>query len=184
MSLGTEPEVPKEMPCEKCGELTPFNGLIGKGRLPCVHCGATRPHTPLRTGCWHTIFLTLFVGTIPVALIYGDGAIAVIFPVFLLLFLLMVLLFIVGCIHRRWKGNPRSYLLSLLIGILVAAGFLCGLYAIGSGTKAWMSLGLVALVVMALLSFLALSRIRILGQSDDPVGQEGAPEPEKSPPER
>lgn len=149
-----------------------------------MYCGATRHHTPLRTRCRHTIFLTLFVGTIPVALIYGDGAIAVIFLVFLLLFLLMVLLFIVGCIHRSWKGNPRPYLLSLLIGILVAAGFLCGLYAIGSRTKAWMSLGLVARVVMAPLSFLALLRIRILGQSDDPAGQEGAPEPEKSPPER
>ena len=92
-------------------------------------------------------------------------------------------------VHRRLQpqeveGEPSALLLSLLIGILVGAGFFCGLYAIGSRTKAWMSLGLVARVVMAPLSFLALLRIRILGQSDDPAGQEGAPEPEKSPPER
>ena len=67
MSLWTPPEVPKEMPCEKCGELTPYKGLIGAGRLPCVHCGAPHPHTPLRTGCWPTIFLIFFVAVFPVA---------------------------------------------------------------------------------------------------------------------
>ena len=75
------------MPCEKCGKMTPFNGLIRAGRVPCVHCGATRPHTPLRTGCWHLIMLIFFAGTIPVALIWGEGAIGVIFPLFLLLFM-------------------------------------------------------------------------------------------------
>ena len=180
MSLWPEPEVPKEMPCEKCGELTPFTGLIGAGRVPCMHCGAPHPHTPLRTGCWHTIFLMFFVGVIPVALIFGEGAIGVIFPLFLLLFLVMVLMFIAGCIYRRWKGNPRSYLLSFLIGILVAAGSLCALYAMGSGTKAGMTPALVAIVVMALLAFVALSRVRILDQSDDPAEQEEKAGPEKS----
>ena len=183
MSLWTPPELPKEMPCEKCGELTPFRGLIGAGRLPCVHCGAPHPHTPLRTGCWPTIFLIFFVAAFPVALIFGEGAIAVIFPLLLLLFLAMFALFIAGCIYRRWKGNPRSYSLSFLLGILVAAGSLCALYAMGSGTKAGMTPALVAIVVMALLAFVALSRVRILDQSDDPAGPEREAGPEKSSPE-
>ena len=82
MSLWSAPEVPKEMPCEKCGQMTPFNGLIRAGRVPCLHCGALRPHTPLRTGCWHLIMLGFFVGAIPVALIAGEGAIGVLFPSF------------------------------------------------------------------------------------------------------
>ncbi len=172
MSLWTPPEVPKEMPCEKCGELTSYKGLIGAGRVPCEHCGAPRPHTPARTGCWPTIFLIFFVGAIPVALIYGPGAIAVIFPLLLLLFLVMFALFIAGCIYMRWKGNPRSYSLSFLIGILVVAGSLCALYAMGSGTKAGMTPALVAIVAMALLAFVVLSRVRILDQPDDPAGQE------------
>lgn len=180
MSLWSEPEVPKEMPCEKCGQMTPFNGLIRAGRVPCVHCGAPRPHTPLRTGCWHLIMLVFFVGAIPVALIAGEGAIGVIFPLFLLLFLGMFLVFIVGCLICRWKGNLRSYALSFLIGILVAAGSLCVLYAMGSGTKA----GIIpALVVMALITFVTLSRARIVVRSDDPARHEDKARPEKSSPE-
>ena len=177
MSLWSAPEVPKEMPCEKCGQMTPFNGLIRAGRVPCVHCGALRPHTPLRTGCWHLIMLGFFVGAIPVALIAGEGAIVVLFPLFLLLFLGMFLVFVIGCLICRWKGNLRSYLLSLLIGLLVAAGSLWALYPKGSGTKAWM---IPALVVMALLFFGVLSRIRMLDQTDDPAGQEGKPGSTKS----
>ena len=183
MSLWPEPEVPKEMPCEKCGEMTRFNGLIRAGRVPCVHCGAPRPHTPLRTGCWPLIFLVFFVGAFPVALIVGEGAIAVIFPLFLLLYLVMFILFIVGCVMRQWKMNGRATSGSLFFGLLVAAGSICALYAIGSGAKAWMTPAVVGIVVMALISYGALFRIRILDQSDDPAGQEGKSGPEKSPPE-
>ena len=150
--------------------MTPFNGLIWAGRVPCLHCGALRPHTPLRTGCWYLIMLGVFVGAIPVALIAGEGAIVVLFPLFLLLFLGMFLVFVIGCLICRWKGNLRSYLLSLLIGLLGAAGSLCALYAKGSGTKAWM---IPAIVVMAPFFFVVLSRIRMLDQTDDPAGQEG-----------
>ncbi len=153
--------------------MTPFNGLIRAGRVPCLHCGALRPHTPLRTGCWYLIMLGVFVGAIPVALIAGEGAIVVLFPLFLLLFLGMFLVFVIGCLICRWKGNLRSYLLSLLIGLLGAAGSLCALYAKGSGTKAWMIPALVAIVVMAPFFFVVLSRIRMLDQTDDPAGQEG-----------
>ena len=121
--------------------------------------------------------LGFFVGAIPVALIAGEGAIVVLFPLFLLLFLGMFLVFVIGCLICRWKGNLRSYLLSLLIGLLVAAGSLWALSAKGSGTKAWM---IPALVVMALLFFVVLSRIRMLDQTDDPAGQEGKPGSTKS----
>jgi hypothetical protein len=121
--------------------------------------------------------LGFFVGAIPVALIAGEGAIVVLFPLFLLLFLGMLLVFVIGCLICRWKGNLRSYLLSLLIGLLVAAGSLWALSAKGSGTKAWM---IPALVVMALLFFVVLSRIRMLDQTDDPAGQEGKPGSTKS----
>ncbi|RPF84003.1 MAG: hypothetical protein CBB78_015290 [Roseibacillus sp. TMED18] len=121
--------------------------------------------------------LGFFVGAIPVALIAGEGAIVVLFPLFLLLFLGMFLVFVIGCLICRWKGNLRSYLLSLLIGLLVAAGSLWALYPKGSGTKAWM---IPALVVMALLFFGVLSRIRMLDQTDDPAGQEGKPGSTKS----
>lgn len=184
MSLWTEPEVPKEMPCEKCGEMTPFNGLIRAGRVPCVHCGATRPHTPLRTGCWHLIMLIFFAGTIPVALIWGEGAIGVIFPLFLLLFMGMAVVFIVGCLICRWKGNPRSYSRSFLIGILVAAGALHVLRSLGSGSKEWISPVMGAVVVALILSgALFLFRLRIQNQSDAPAGQEEKAGPEKSSPE-
>ena len=99
------------------------------------------------------------------------------FPLFLLLFLGMFLVFVIGCLICRWKGNLRSYLLSLLIGLLVAAGSLWALYPKGSGTKAWM---IPALVVMALLFFVVLSRIRMLDQTDDPAVQEGKPGSTKS----
>jgi len=89
----------------------------------------------------------------------------------------MFLVFVIGCLICRWKGNLRSYLLSLLIGLLVAAGSLWALYPKGSGTKAWM---IPALVVMALLFFVVLSRIRMLDQTDDPAGQEGKPGSTKS----
>ncbi len=121
--------------------------------------------------------LGFFVGAIPVALIAGEGAIVVLFPLFLLLFLGMFLVFVIGCLICRWKGNLRSYLLSLLIGLLVAAGSLWALYPKGSGTKAWM---IPALVVMALLFFVVLSRIRMLDQTDDPAVQEGKPGSTKS----
>ena len=124
-----------------------------------------------------------FVGVIPVALIFGEGAIGVIFPLFLLLFLVMVLMFIAGCIYRRWKGNPRSYLLSFLIGILVAAGSLCALYAMVSGTRAGITPALVAIVVMALITFVTLSWARIVVRSDDPARHEDKACPEKSSPE-
>ena len=183
MSLWIPPELPEEMPCEKCGELTHFRGLIGAGRLPCVHCGAPHPHTPLRTGCWATIFLIFFVAAIPVALIYGPGAIAVIFPLLLLLFLVMFALFIAGCIYRRWKMNWRATSGSLFFGLLVAAGSLCALYAIGFGAKAWMTPAVVAIVAMALISYGAMFRIRIVDRSEDPAGQEEKADPDKSPPE-
>ena len=181
MSLWTEPDVPKEMPCEKCGQMTLFNGLMGAGRVPCVHCGAPRPHTPLRTGRWPTIFLMFFVGVIPVALLFGEGAIGVIFPLFLLLFLVMVLMFIAGCIYRRWKGKPRSFSLSFLIGILVAAGALLVLRSLGSGPQEWMSPVMGTVVVALIFSgALFLFRFRILDQSEDPVEPPGKARPEKS----
>ena len=121
--------------------------------------------------------LGFFVGAIPVALIAGEGAIVVLFPLFLLLFLGMFLVFVIGCLICRWKGNLRSYLLSLLIGLLVAAGSLWALYPKGSGTKAWM---IPALVVMAPLFAVVLSRIRTLDQTDDPAVQEGKPGSTKS----
>ena len=183
MSLWTPPEVPKEMPCEKCGELTSYKGLIGASLEPCEHCGAPRPHTPARTGCWPTIFLVFFVGAIPVALIFGEWAIVIIFPLFLLLFIVMFILFIVGCVMRRWKANPRSTSGSLFFGLLVAAGSLCALYAIGFGAKAWMTPAVVAIVAMALISYGAMFRIRILDRSEDPAGQEGKATPEESLPE-
>lgn len=140
------------------------------GQVACRVYIAGLPGLTLHSGpgagtssCW------FFFGAIPVALIAGEGAIGVIFPLFLLLFLGMFLVFIVGCLICRWKGNLRSYSLSFLIGILVAAGSLCVLYAMGSGTKAGM---IPALVVMALLFFVVLSRIRMLDQTDDPAVQE------------
>ena len=183
MSLWTEPEVPKEMPCEKCGELTSYKGLIGASLEPCEHCGTPRPHTPARTGCWPLIFMVFFVGAIPVALIFGEGAIGVLFPLFLLLYLVMFILFIVGCVMRQWKMNWRATSGSLFFGLLVAAGSVCALYAIGSGAKAWMTPAVVAIVVMALISYGALSRIRILDQSEDPAGQEEKAGPEENLPE-
>jgi hypothetical protein len=180
MSLWTPPEVPKEMPCEKCGELTSYKGLIGASLEPCEHCGAPRPHTPARTGCWPTIFLIFFVGAFPVALIVGEGAIAVIFPLFLLLYLVMFTLFIVGCVMMGWKMNWRATSGSLFFGLLVAAGSVCALYAIGSGAKAWMTPAVVAIVAMALISYGALCRIRILDQSEDPAGQEEKAGPEEN----
>ena len=140
----------------------------GRSRAVCTLRGSPASHsTPDRVLAPH--HAGFFVGAIPVALIAGEGAIGVIFPLFLLLFLGMFLVFIVGCLICRWKGNLRSYSLSFLIGILVAAGSLCVLYAIGSGTKAGMT---PALVVIALPFFVVLSRIRMLDQTDDPAVQE------------
>ena len=37
-------ERPSQLPCEKCGEMTRYDGAISAS-LPCDHCGTTRPHT-------------------------------------------------------------------------------------------------------------------------------------------
>ena len=182
MSLWTEPEVPKEMPCEKCGELTSYVGLIG-AREPCEHCGTPRPHTPARTGLWALIFMVFFVGAIPVALKYGENAIGILFPLLMLLYLLFWVLFIISALKKRWERNRKATSGSFFIGILMAAGALCALYAIGSGAKAWMTPAVVAIVVMAIISCGALFRIRILDQSEDPAGRQGKAGQEKSLPE-
>jgi thiamine transporter ThiT len=124
--------------------------------------------------------MVFFVGAIPVALIFGEGAIGVLFPLFLLLYLVMFILFIVGCVMRQWKMNWRATSGSLFFGLLVAAGSVCALYAIGFEAKAWMTPAVVAIVVMALISYGALSRIRILDQSEDPAGQEEKAGPEEN----
>jgi hypothetical protein len=124
--------------------------------------------------------MVFFVGAIPVALIFGEGAIAVIFPLFLLLYLVMLILFIVGCVMRQWKMNWRATSGSLFFGLLVAAGSVCALYAIGFEAKAWMTPAVVAIVVMALTSYGALSRIRIVDRSEDPTGQEEKAGPEEN----
>ena len=79
----------------------------------------------------------------------------------------------------NWRATSGS----LFFGLLVAAGSVCALYAIGSGAKAWMTPAVVAIVVMALISYGALSRIRILDQSEDPAGQEEKAGPEENLPE-
>ena len=35
---------PSHLPCEKCGEMTKYDGAISAS-LPCAHCGTSRPHT-------------------------------------------------------------------------------------------------------------------------------------------
>lgn len=37
---------PNELPCEKCGKPTFYDGVIG-GFAPCEHCGHEQPHTLL-----------------------------------------------------------------------------------------------------------------------------------------
>tara|TARA_Y100000588_G_C13936366_1_gene788091 strand:- start:2 stop:406 length:405 start_codon:yes stop_codon:yes gene_type:complete len=80
---------PDELPCERCGEMTAYDGAI-YAKLPCEHCGASRPHTMEETGKVMLPFIIFFVSAIPVALILGDEAILILFPLFILLIILVI----------------------------------------------------------------------------------------------
>ena len=74
--------MPSQLPCEKCGKMTTYDGLIGtRTKLPCGHCGTPRPHTMRgATGCGGVIFMIFFVVAFLMVLINGDDSILIIFP--------------------------------------------------------------------------------------------------------
>ena len=81
--------VPDELPCERCGKMTAYDGII-QAKLPCEHCGAPRPHTMEATGKVMLPFIIFFVSALPVGLIMGDEAIIILFPLFILLIILVI----------------------------------------------------------------------------------------------
>ena len=109
----SEVEVPDELPCEKCGKMTAYDGLVGS-LPPCEHCGAQTPHTMTgSTGCWGMPFLVFFVGAFLMVLIdpfgMGEGAIIILFPIFFLMFLALFSLFIfVGLKVKREERKKAA----------------------------------------------------------------------------
>ena len=109
----SEVEVPDELPCEKCGEMTAYNGVIGTD-LPCEHCETPRPHTMTGpTGYGGRVFIIFFVVALLMVLIdpfgMGEGAIVILFPIFLLMFLILFLrVIIVGWKMKREAREKAS----------------------------------------------------------------------------
>ena len=101
-------EVPDELPCEKCGEMTAYNGLIG-ARLSCGHCGTPRPHTMRgATGCGGVIFLIFFVVAILLVLINGDESILIIFPIFFLMFLILFAWVVIVGLKMKREAKKKA----------------------------------------------------------------------------
>ncbi len=100
--------VPDELPCEKCGELTAYNGLIG-AKLSCEHCGIPRPHTMRgATGCGSLIFLIFFVVAILLVLINGDESILIIFPIFFLMFLIQFAWVVIVGLRMKREAKKKE----------------------------------------------------------------------------
>ena len=100
-------EVPDELPCEKCGEMTPYDGLINT-KLPCRGCGTPHPHTPGSTGFGAIVFMIFFVAAIPVALIFGEAAIVILFPIFFLIFLIFFAWFVIVGMKMKRKARGKA----------------------------------------------------------------------------
>ena len=105
----SEVEAPDELPCEKCGEMTPYDGLINT-RLPCRGCGTPHPHTPGSTGFGAIVFMIFFVVALFMVLIdplgMGEGAIVPIFGIFALMFLFFFLRVVI--VGRKMKREARE----------------------------------------------------------------------------
>ena len=89
----SEVEAPDELPCEKCGEMTAYDGVIGDG-LACEHCGIPRPHTMTgSTSYGGLVLMIFFVVAFFMVLIdpfgMGEGAIVPIFGIFALIFIFL-----------------------------------------------------------------------------------------------
>jgi uncharacterized protein (DUF983 family) len=103
----TEIDVPDELPCEKCGEMTPYDGLIDT-RLPCRSCGTPHPHTPGSTGFGAIVFMIFFVVALPVAWIVGEGAILILFPIFFLMFLIFFVWFVIAGMKIKREERRKA----------------------------------------------------------------------------
>ena len=102
--------VPDELPCEKCGEMTAYNGLIG-AKLSCEHCGTPRPHTMRgATGRGSLIFLIFFVVAILIVLIFkpGDASILIFFPIFLLIYLILFARFVIVGLRMKREAKKKA----------------------------------------------------------------------------
>ena len=101
----SEVEAPDELPCEKCGKMTAYDGVI-ETNPPCEHCGTPRPHTMTgSTGYCSLVFMIFFVGALLMVLIdpfgIGEGAIVIFVPIFLLMFLILFLRVVI--VGRKMK---------------------------------------------------------------------------------
>ena len=100
--------MPSQLPCEKCGEMTAYNGLIA-AKLSCEHCGTPRPHTMRgATGCGSLIFLIFFVAAILLVLINGDESILIIFPIFFLMFLIQFAWVVIVGLKMKWEAKKKA----------------------------------------------------------------------------
>ena len=104
----SEVDVPDELPCEKCGKMTAYDGAI-QAKLPCEHCGTPRPHTMTgSTGYGGLVFMIFFVAAIPVALIFGEAAIVILFPIFLLIFLIFFAWFVIVGMKMKREARRKA----------------------------------------------------------------------------
>lgn len=103
-------EVPDQMPCEKCGKLTAYDGTIG-ANAPCEHCGTPRPHTMTgSTGKPLLPFLIFFAGAFVFTLVNPwhldeDQLFFVCFGIFCLMFLFLGVLPVVIAV---WEVKKKS----------------------------------------------------------------------------
>jgi hypothetical protein len=108
----SEVEVPDELPCEKCGEMTAYDGVIGDG-LACEHCETPDPHTLTGlTGSGGLVFMIFFVVALFMVLIdpfgMGEGAIVPIFGIFALMFLFFFLRFVIVGMKMKREAREKA----------------------------------------------------------------------------
>ncbi len=102
--------MPSQLPCEKCGKMTTYDGLIGTStKLPCGHCGTPRPHTMRgATGCGGGIFMIFFVVAFLMVLINGDESILIIFPIFFLMFLILFAWVVIVGLKMKREAKKKA----------------------------------------------------------------------------
>ena len=105
-------QYPDELPCEKCGKMTYYDGTMG-AKAPCMHCGAPRPHTTTGSSGFLLIpFFLFFVLAIIMAVIdplgMGEALIIPLFGIFLLIFLGLFAVFVFGAMKAKRELRQRE----------------------------------------------------------------------------
>tara|TARA_B100000579_G_scaffold393675_1_gene370461 strand:+ start:542 stop:913 length:372 start_codon:yes stop_codon:yes gene_type:complete len=91
------------MICSKCGKPTAYEGPF-HADLPCEHCGASHRDKTEEVRKMLTPIMIFFVAALPVGLIFGDEAIVILFPLFIILLIIVCRHHLRQISHQKKEG--------------------------------------------------------------------------------